>query len=282
MPRGYVTTDLGQIHYTRDGQGTPLLLLGASGRSSRMYAPLLRLLAPHADVCAPDTPGFGLSDPLPSGTTIEQLAASFVQLLDALGIARTDIHGLHTGNKIATAMAVGWPDRVGRIVLAGQSHSLIPDRERRNATILDIVRDYVTPRSGEIAALADWAAAWQRLTAIWWERRLVAGGAAAEDREAARLLALDELQSSGTAALYAANFAYDLGRDFSRVRVPTLVLEVATPEEDRTIGRQGPAVQRLVPGAALETIHEPAGHTLTLENRAEDLRAILLRWLRPA
>ena len=108
----------------------------------------------------------------------------------------------------------------------------------------------------------------------------MAGGATGADRDAARLLALDELQAEGTAALYAANFAYDLGRDYARIAAPTLVLEVATPEEDRTIGRQGPAVQRLIPSAALETLQEPEDHTLTLENRAQDLAAILLRWLR--
>lgn len=280
MPRGYAEADLAQVHYVREGRGTPLLLLAASGRSSRMFAPLIGLLAPHFDLCAPDTPGFGNSGPLPPGTSIEELAGCFVQLLDRLGIERTDIYGLHTGNKIAAAMAVRWPDRVGRVVLAGQSHSLIPDRERRNAAILGIVREYVEPRSGDTAALAEWAAAWQRLTAIWWDRRLVAGGATAADRGAARLLALDELQAEGTAALYAANFAYDLGRDYARIAAPTLVLEVATPEEDRTIGRQGPEVQRLIPGAALETLHEAEGHTLTLENRAQDLAAILLRWLR--
>lgn len=279
MPRGYVSTALGQIHYVREGGGRPLLLLGASGRSSRMFVPLMARMAPHVDVVAPDTPGFGESDPLPPDTTIPALAAAFVELLDALGIARADVYGMHTGNKVATALAVGWPDRVGRIVLVGQSHSLIPDRARRNAAILDIVRETVEPRSGETAALADWAAAWGRLTAIWWDRRLVAGGATAADREAARLLALDELQSGGSAGLYGANFAYDLGADFPRIRAPTLVLEVATPEEDRTIGRQGPAVRALIPGAVLETLHEPEGHTLTLENRADDVAAILTRWL---
>jgi pimeloyl-ACP methyl ester carboxylesterase len=281
MPRGYVTTGLGQVHYRREGQGAALLLLGASGRSARMYAPLLALLAPHADVIAPDTPGFGNSDPLPPAVTIPALAESCVALLDALGIERADIYGLHSGNKIATALAVRWPERVGRLILAGQSHSLIPDQARRNSTILGIVREHVEPRSGETAALADWAAAWQRMTAIWWDRDLVAGGAAPQAREAARLLALDELQSPGTAGLYAANFGYDLGAEYRLIRAPTLVLEIATPEEDRTIGRQGPAVQALIPGAALETMHEPEGHTLTLENRAADLAAIIRRWLRP-
>lgn len=279
MPRGYVTTHLGQMHYARDGKGRPLLLLGASGRSARMFVPLAGLLAADFDVIAPDTPGFGNSDPLPDGATIEDLAAACVELLDALGIDQVDLYGHHSGNKIAVALAVRFPARVRRMILIGQSHSLIPDQAKRNGTILGIVREYVEPRSGETAALAEWAAAWQRMTAIWWDRDLVAAGAPAAAREAARLLALDELQSGGTAALYGANFRYDLGADYPRITQPTLVIEVATPEEDRTIGRQGKLVQALIPGAALETIHEPQGFTLTLENRAGDLAQLIRGWL---
>jgi hypothetical protein len=77
-----------------------------------------------------------------------------------------------------------------------------------------------------------------------------------------------------------AGAAHDTATRAHRIAAPTLVLEVATPEEDRTVGRQGPEVPRLIPGAALETLQEPEGHTLTLENRAQDLAAILLRWLR--
>jgi pimeloyl-ACP methyl ester carboxylesterase len=104
----------------------------------------------------------------------------------------------------------------------------------------------------------------------------VAGGASPESRAFARSLAVDEIEAEGTAGLYAANFAYDLGRDFARITVPTLILEIATPGEDRTIGRQGPEVQRLILGATLRTIIEPFGHTLTLENRARDLADILV------
>lgn len=277
MPRGYVDTSLGQIHYVREGTGKPLVLLAASGRSSRMFARLVPLLAPHFAVYTPDTPGFGNSDPLKPGTTIEQLAECLLEVLDALGLERTLLYGLHTGNKIATSMAVRWPERIDHLVLGGQSHSLVPDRKKRNAAILAMVRDYLETPEHEIAAeLAAWAASFQRLSAIWWERNLVASGAPPERRAFARNLALDEIQADGTAALYAANFAYDLGRDLARITVPTLILEITTPAEDSTIGRQGAVLQGLIPGAALRTIAEPHGHTLTLEDRARDLADILL------
>lgn len=50
MPRGYIGTALGQVHDVREGHGEPLLLLAASGRSSRMFAGLMQALAPRFDV----------------------------------------------------------------------------------------------------------------------------------------------------------------------------------------------------------------------------------------
>lgn len=284
MRFGYADTAMGQVHYRRDGAGTPLLLLGSSGRSSSIFDALLPLLAPYHDAIAIDTPGFGQSCPLPSGTTIEQLAECAVQVLDSLGITSCHVYGLHTGNKIATALAGRWPERVDRLVLAGQSHSLIPERARRNETILAIVQAYFAePVPAPFDALANWAASFARLSAAWWDRSLLASGGAEDARRVVRNMALDELLSAGTATLYQANFAYDLGAGFRAIRAPTTVLEIVTPGEDRTVGRQAEAVAALIPGgAALRTITEPGGHTLTLENRAADLAAILLDTLRPS
>jgi pimeloyl-ACP methyl ester carboxylesterase len=167
MPRGYADTVLGQIHYRREGSGAPLLLLSASGRSSRMFSRLIPLIAPRLDTIALDTPGFGGSDPLPDGTSIEQIAEAFVAVLDALRIDRAHLYGHHTGNKIATAMAAGWPGRVDRLVLVGQSHSLLPDQTKRNARILEIVREYVEKPEHEASPeFADWANGLRRITEL--------------------------------------------------------------------------------------------------------------------
>jgi pimeloyl-ACP methyl ester carboxylesterase len=282
MRFGYADTAMGQVHYRRAGTGAPLLLLGSSGRSSSIFEGLLPLLAPHFDAIALDTPGFGQSCALPPGSTIEQLAECAAAVLDALGVGRCHLYGLHTGNKIATAFAGRWPERVDRLVLAGQSHSLIPDRALRNETILAIVQSYFEqPVPAPFTELADWAASFARLSAVWWDRALLAAGGAAPQRRIAVNMALDELLSDGTAALYRANFAYDLGAGYTAIRAPTTVLEIVTPDEDRTVGRQAEAVAALIPGAIIRTIAEPGGHTLTLENRAPDLAAIIVAALRP-
>ena len=284
MRFGYADTAMGQVHYRRMGQGAPLLLLGSSGRSSSIFEPLLPLLAPHVDAIALDTPGFGQSCALPLGATIEQLAECAAAVLDDLGIGRCHIYGLHTGNKIATAFAGRWPQRVDQLVLAGQSHSLIPDRTRRNETILAIVQEYFQEDvPAPFTEIADWAAVFARLSAVWWDppaagRRRRCGGTADGAEHGAGMSCSRRGQPPSTAP------------------ISPMISGPATPPSRRRprcwrssrlkrtalwAGRR-PPVAALIPGrAALRTIAEPRGHTLTLENRAPDLAAILLAALRP-
>ncbi len=283
MKRGYADTRWGQVHYTTAGTGAPLVLLGPAGRSARVHEELIPLLAARYRVFAPDTLGFGRSDPLPAGATIEQLAESLVDLLDAVGVRAAHVYGLHTGNKIATALAARSPECVDGLVLAGQTHSLIPGQARRNEAIHALVHGYFPPAgeaaNAERAALGAWAATYRSVAALWWDDALFAAGAAAQIDRAKRLV-LDEIESCGsTAAIYAANFAYDLGADYTRIRARTLIVEVVTPGEDRAIGRQGPEVARLIRGSRLVTLEEPVDGIVTLENRAAELAAILVGFL---
>lgn len=273
--RAYVATSLGRLHVVAAGAGPALVLLASAGRSSRMYRGLMERLQDRFRVFAFDTPGFGSSDPLAEGTTIEALAGAFLDAMTALGRDRFTLYGLHTGNKIGTAMAVAAPQRFERLVLVGQSHSLIPDQAARNGTIGDLVADKIAPPTGAAADAAAWAAIYRTLAEEWWSADVTDAGFSEEARRVAHAKALDALQSAGTPALYAANFAYDLGRDLARLTVPTLLIEVATPHEDAAIGRQAAAVLALVPHASVATIEEPAGETLTLEHRADDLAALV-------
>lgn len=275
MASGYAHTSLGQVHYVRAGRGMPLVLLAAAGRSSRMFRGLMSELSDSFDLIAVDTPGFGNSDALPPGTSIDELADVFAEVLDRIGVERTVVYGLHTGNKIGTAMAVRHRVRVSKLILAGQSHSLIPDQEARNAGIRELIASYVDlghERGDRPAVVA------KRIEALL--------GAMVPDCGTHRGLGgqvldhiLDEIQATGTAALYLANFNYDLGRGYSQIRVPTLVLEIATAAETRAVGLQGEQVVRLIPGSTLATMKVPDGHALTLEDRADQLAAVVRTFL---
>ena len=62
--------------------------------------------------------------------------------MTALGIDRSHLFGFHTGNKIAAAIASQSPGRVGRLVLCGQTHSLIADQASRIAAFGPITDRY--------------------------------------------------------------------------------------------------------------------------------------------
>lgn len=83
-----------------------------------------------------------------------------------------------------------------------------------------------------------------------------------------------------TSALYAANFAYDFGRDMMRIESPALILEIVTVEEDRVVGRQAASVLALIPGPArrAELIYSGPGFC-TLEDQAAEVAAVLTDFL---
>ena len=278
--RGYVETGLGLVHYERTGRGPAVLLWPAAGRSARMFRGLVGELAGSFETVAVDPPGFGRSDLLPPDATIEDLARLCVEVLDGLGLARAHVYGLHTGNKVATALAVARPDRVGRVILAGQSHSLIPDRETRNAGIRHLIGSYV-----DLAA-TDPMGADMRAGRVARAARLIAAADPATGSHpglGGDILdhVLDELEARSTGALYRANFGYDLEAGFRALAVPALVLEIATAAETRDVGLQGPAVQALIAGSTLHTMTVPDGDALTLEDRPAELAAVIAGFLRP-
>jgi pimeloyl-ACP methyl ester carboxylesterase len=108
------------LHYRRLGAGPPVLLLHQTPQSSQTLEPLMRLLAPHATALAVDTPGFGLSEPLPGEDWgMADLADAMVGLLDALGIGRVAVCGQHTGASIGAELALRHPGRVSALALDG-------------------------------------------------------------------------------------------------------------------------------------------------------------------
>jgi pimeloyl-ACP methyl ester carboxylesterase len=200
------------------------------------------------------------------------------QVLESCGARQAHVYGYHTGNKIGTALAANWPERVASLVLAGQNHSLIPSNEERNLVIGGRTKEYFAPPAGDATARAvrTWATLQKRVAALWWpEAALTPSSAQAEALAQTRAEVLDELTSfEGTPALYRANFAYDLEADLKKIRARTLVLEIATPDETRHLGPQGQKVCALVPGSKLATI-QADGFRLTLEDKAEELAAVL-------
>jgi len=107
------------VHYRKAGSGPILLMVHQSPRSSAEYAALMEKWSTHFTCIAPDTPGFGQSDPLPGKPDITDFAHDVHELLDALGIERCAAYGFHSGAIILMTAIKRRPDRFTRVAMGG-------------------------------------------------------------------------------------------------------------------------------------------------------------------
>jgi haloalkane dehalogenase len=105
VTRHYLTVNGRRVHYRRCGEGPPLLMVHQSPRSSAEYSTLMQEWGAHFTCIAPDTPGFGQSDPLTGEPEIAEFADAICEVIEALRIGPVAAYGFHSGGIIlVTAM----------------------------------------------------------------------------------------------------------------------------------------------------------------------------------
>jgi pimeloyl-ACP methyl ester carboxylesterase len=133
-----------QTHYRFSGSGAPLILLHPSPLSSAFMAPLIKLFEGLATVLAPDTPGYGASDPLSEpGEDLSAYVDWLRRFLQSQDLSSAGIYGSATGAQIAIQFARTYPEMADYIVLDNAVHFTDAERQR-------IMKDYfpdMTPRS---------------------------------------------------------------------------------------------------------------------------------------
>jgi pimeloyl-ACP methyl ester carboxylesterase len=245
-----------ELHYTDSGSGRPLLLVPGIPAIASDWAPLAERLDGTRRVIAYDNRGSGASTVTPGPYSCAQLAADAVGLLDSLGIARADVFGMSLGGMIAQELALGWPERVDRLVLGcthcGVAHAARPDRDAGRAFAME------THDWGErMRALAPFAFA----AGVDGEllRRFV-------DKKAA-----DVQDPEGYRGQIAAVLAHDTYERLPSIDRPTLIL---TGDGDRVIpGESSAVLHERIPGSRLEVV-AGAGHLFFLERPDETVRLL--------
>jgi pimeloyl-ACP methyl ester carboxylesterase len=104
------------------GSGDPLVYLHGFADVHGVAAdlrPFHRKLAESASVIAPAHPGCAGTDELAGGGCIDDVLFHYLEVLDALGLARFDLAGHCVGGWIAAELAVRHPERVRRLILIG-------------------------------------------------------------------------------------------------------------------------------------------------------------------
>lgn len=120
VTRAYVKGRYGQIHYRvagAHGSRSPLLLLHPSPLSGMVFDTLMADIGRDRFVIAPDTPGFGMSDPPPGPREIGDFAEVMHDFIAEIGLGMIDVMGYHTGSLTAVEMARQHPDVVRKVVM---------------------------------------------------------------------------------------------------------------------------------------------------------------------
>ena len=109
-----------RVHYRTMGSGPAALFIHSSPTNSAFVIPEMAVVADGYTCFCFDTPGFGLSDPLPlTAVTMADLADATVAAMDAVGLPPCPVFGSHTGAAVALELAFRYPVRVTGVMLDG-------------------------------------------------------------------------------------------------------------------------------------------------------------------
>ena len=106
-----------QLHYMTAGRGPTLILLHGYAETSRMWKPIIPLLAERFTVIAPDLPGIGNSGIPANGLDMKTSAIRIHALASSLGVEKARVVGHDIGLMVAYAYAAQFPAEVEKLVV---------------------------------------------------------------------------------------------------------------------------------------------------------------------
>ncbi|MEQ8263734.1 alpha/beta hydrolase [Pseudohaliea sp.] len=212
-----------QVHYRVAGAGAPVVLLHPSPLSSAFLAPATAVVARRARALAPDTPGYGDSDPLPPalapGEGLAPYVAALLAFVDALALERPLIYGSATGAQLAIEFARAHPGRCAGLVL--ENVALFEDAERE-ALLAGYFPD-LAPRPDGSHLAAAWDLAVRSGLRFPWTA--APAGTAAADPAATQASVLATLRAGPAYdRAYRAAFANERPERLQGLAVPTRII----------------------------------------------------------
>ena len=113
----FAQVDGSKLHYLTAGKSSAVVLLHGYTQTSRMWRPIIPLLAEKFTVIAPDLPGIGDSDIPSKGLDMKSAAASIHALVKSLGISKASVLGHDIGLMVAYEYAAQFPSEVEKLVV---------------------------------------------------------------------------------------------------------------------------------------------------------------------
>lgn len=194
--------------------GPPVVMAHPIGFAGRFWNPVADLLGAHFTLVIPDARGHGRSGRGEGATTIDQMAADVLTIMDALGLEQAGFVGCSMGSQVGMRLAAMSPGRLAWVVLANAPARIALPRERFDQGVAEA-------QAGRYAALA------RSMLSRW-----IAPDAQATRAEwfAALLQEMSETDPHGFAGAFAALRDSDRNADLAQIRAPALVIAGALDE----------------------------------------------------
>jgi pimeloyl-ACP methyl ester carboxylesterase len=106
-----------KLHYLTAGHGPAVILLHGYTQTSRMWRPIIPLLAEKFTVIAPDLPGIGDSEIPKDGLDMKTAAIRIHALAKSLGVEKARVVGHDIGLMVAYAYAAQFPAETEKLVV---------------------------------------------------------------------------------------------------------------------------------------------------------------------
>jgi len=106
-----------KLHYLTAGHGPAVILLHGYTQTSRMWRPIIPLLAGKFTVIAPDLPGIGDSEIPADGLDMKTAAIRVHVLAKSLGIEKARVVGHDIGLMVAYSYAAQFPSETEKLVV---------------------------------------------------------------------------------------------------------------------------------------------------------------------
>lgn len=227
--RHYVVIGERQVHYRQIGNGPMMVLIHQSPNNSKELLLLMAYLGRHFTVIAPDTPGYGQSDPLKAPDqqpNIDEFVDALAAFFGALGLQKPVVYGSHSGAIIGVRLAIRYPHKVAALIANGVLINTAAERK-------NLCDNYFVP------FLPKWDGShlswlWSRLRDQhsfypWYDRSantIIHWPASDEEIEQSALNIMEA--GDNYRAAYRAVLDYAIADDLVKLTIPTLLLVAKT------------------------------------------------------
>lgn len=265
--------DGGQLHYLTAGHGPAVILLHGYAETSRMWRPIIPLLAERFTVIAPDLPGIGDSGIPKEGIDMKTSATRIHALVHSLGIEKAEVVGHDIGLMVAYAYATQYPHEVEKLVLMDAFLPGVPGWEAI----------YNDPGTWHFRFVGDTPEKLvQGRERIFFEHFW-------NNFAADKTRSIPEAERKAYAEAYAkpgrmrAGFAYfaswpQLANDFAQLSQTKLTMPVLSIGGEKSLGNQLAAQVKLVADDVTVVVLKDTGHWI-LEERPKETTDALVKFL---